>query len=71
MPRGRVSFNIEHCKACELCVNFCPQQTLGLDKSTINSLGYHPVTAVRPETCTGCGICALMCPDLVIKVERE
>ncbi len=71
MAKGRVSFCTERCKACELCVKFCPQGILGLDNSTINVLGYHPVTVLKPETCTGCGMCALMCPDLVITVERE
>lgn len=71
MARGRLSFYVEFCKACELCIQFCPHDTLGLDKNTINASGYHPISAVDPESCTGCGICALMCPDMVIEVVRE
>jgi 2-oxoglutarate ferredoxin oxidoreductase subunit delta len=71
MAKGRVHFGTERCKACELCVYFCPTDVLGLDISNLNILGYHPVAALRPQNCTGCGICALMCPDLVITVERE
>lgn len=71
MAKGRVHFFSEECKACELCVHFCPKDVLGLDMANINTLGYHPVTAVLPDNCTGCGICALMCPDMVIVVERE
>ncbi|MBO8159533.1 4Fe-4S binding protein [Thermosyntropha sp.] len=71
MAKGRVRFYSDRCKACELCIKFCPKGALGLDKKNINALGYHPATVVDPERCTGCGTCALMCPDLVIEVERE
>lgn len=71
MAKGILSFHMDRCKACELCIHFCPKNILGLDKSVINALGYHPVTAINPESCTGCGTCALICPDLVIEVERE
>ncbi|NLT19984.1 MAG: 4Fe-4S binding protein [Syntrophomonadaceae bacterium] len=70
MAKGRVSFNTEHCKACELCVNFCPKNILMLDKTRINVLGYHPISVTEMEKCTGCALCAVMCPDMVIVVER-
>lgn len=71
MARGVLSFRTERCKACGLCVQFCPRGILDFEKDIINILGYHPVTLVTPEACTGCAVCALMCPDLVIKVEKE
>ncbi|QGT99875.1 hypothetical protein SYNTR_1282 [Candidatus Syntrophocurvum alkaliphilum] len=71
MPKGRVRFVAELCKACQLCVRFCPKDVLSLDKHIINVLGYHPVKAINPDDCNGCATCALMCPDLVITVERE
>ena len=71
MAKGRVSFHTDRCKACGICIEFCNKEILGLDNNTINMLGYHPVTVLEPEVCNGCGICALMCPDLVITVERE
>lgn len=71
MAKGRVRFFIERCKACELCVRFCPRDVLGLNEHTINILGYHPVADLNPDECNGCGTCALMCPDMVIEVERE
>lgn len=71
MAKGKVHFDTERCKACELCVYFCPKDVLGIDTGILNELGYHPAGAVVPESCTGCGVCALMCPDLVITVERE
>lgn len=71
MAKGRLSFHVEFCKACELCIEFCPDDVLALDKDYINTSGYHPISAINPEKCNGCGICALMCPDMVIDVERE
>jgi NAD-dependent dihydropyrimidine dehydrogenase PreA subunit len=32
--------------------------------------GYHPVQVYK-EGCTGCAICALVCPDAAITVYRE
>jgi 2-oxoglutarate ferredoxin oxidoreductase subunit delta len=32
---------------------------------------FHPVVVVRPEDCTGCLLCELLCPDLAITVERK
>ncbi|MCR4399770.1 MAG: 4Fe-4S binding protein [Syntrophomonadaceae bacterium] len=71
MPKGRVTLDEGRCKACELCIFYCPRGVLGIDKSRINAQGYHPATAVAPEKCNGCAICGRMCPDLVIEVERE
>jgi 2-oxoglutarate ferredoxin oxidoreductase subunit delta len=41
-----------------------------LSKS-INSRGFHHADVINPERCTGCRICALMCPDVCIQVFRE
>lgn len=71
MARGRLHFAHDRCKACGLCIEFCPRQLLAFDLLSINVLGYHPVALQEPDGCTGCALCALMCPDLVIEVERE
>jgi len=37
-----------------------------------NAKGYRPAMLVDPETrCTGCTLCAMICPDAVITVYRE
>lgn len=67
---AKVIINPNLCKSCELCINACPKRVLALDKTTINSKGYHPAIAVKPEDCIGCCACAIMCPDCAIIVER-
>lgn len=56
------------CKACGICVNFCPTKTLISDK-----FGYPVVDKL--EDCTGCELCVVRCPDLAIeiikKIEKE
>jgi len=47
------------CKACNICISFCPQQVFDPDRDG------KPILA-RPEKCTQCAICWLHCPDFVI-----
>ncbi|NLM96981.1 MAG: 4Fe-4S binding protein [Halanaerobiaceae bacterium] len=61
--------NKERCKACEICICFCPEHLLELS-GEINGKGYHPVMISDQSKCTGCGICALVCPDLVMTVYK-
>ena len=68
MPRGTVNFTIETCKGCELCIDACPQESLGLSKE-IKAHGYHYAVLLK-DNCTGCVNCALVCPDAVITVYR-
>jgi 2-oxoglutarate ferredoxin oxidoreductase subunit delta len=69
MAKGKVIFDIETCKGCELCIKACPQESLELSPK-INAQGYHYVVLVK-DNCTGCVNCALVCPDAVITVYRE
>jgi 2-oxoglutarate ferredoxin oxidoreductase subunit delta len=69
MVRGTVTFNVETCKGCELCIEACPQESLQLSPK-INQQGYHYAVLIK-DNCTGCTNCALVCPDAVITVYRE
>ncbi len=69
MAKGKVIFDIETCKGCELCIEACPQDSLELSPK-LNAQGYHYVVLVK-DNCTGCVNCALVCPDAVITVYRE
>jgi len=53
--------NIEWCKGCGICVEFCPEDALVMDDMEKSQLAY-------PEKCNGCGMCELRCPDLAIEL---
>ncbi len=59
----------KHCKGCDLCVYYCPQETLALSK-TLGAHGY-PVAIVVQDNCTGCQECARVCPDVCIEIYRD
>jgi 2-oxoglutarate ferredoxin oxidoreductase subunit delta len=67
---GRVSFDENKCKGCELCTTVCPVKIVVMDKERINVKGYHPATVKEMDKCIACSSCAKICPDVVIKVER-
>lgn len=67
---AKVTFNVELCKGCGLCVTACPKKIVKLDSEKLNAKGYHPATVTETEKCIGCAFCATMCPDCVITVEK-
>lgn len=69
--KGRVTFEQDRCKGCELCTTVCPVNIVVMDKRSINITGYHPATVIDIDKCIGCTNCATICPDMVITVERE
>ncbi|MEG1285259.1 MAG: 4Fe-4S dicluster domain-containing protein [Romboutsia sp.] len=71
MAKGRVTFNQDYCKGCELCIGVCPVKIIAIDKNKINKKGYNPASVVEIDKCIGCTNCATMCPDEVITVERD
>lgn len=60
----------ERCKACELCLNFCPRGLLRL-ADHLNRQGFKPVAITDQDRCTSCALCARMCPETAIEVYRE
>ena len=67
---AHVEINVEGCKACTLCIEFCPRDCLEMGEE-LNSRGFHPAVMGDPDRCTGCRVCALMCPDVCIEVFRD
>jgi len=67
---GKVTFDENRCKGCELCTTVCPVKIVIMDKDRINIKGYHPATVKEMDKCIACGACARMCPDVVIRVEK-
>ena len=68
MPK--VTIRTEKCKGCGLCVHTCPKNALSMSAS-LNDKGYHPAEFSNPDVCIACAMCAMMCPDVAIKVEKE
>jgi 2-oxoglutarate ferredoxin oxidoreductase subunit delta len=66
---AKVAIDINKCKGCELCVYYCPQETLAMAKA-ISARGY-PYAIVVQDNCTGCQECARVCPDVCIEIWRE
>jgi len=65
---GKVVINREFCKGCELCTTACAKKLLKIGKE-FNKSGYFIVTYVgKNGECTGCALCAEMCPDAAIEV---
>jgi len=52
------------CKACGICVAFCPTGVLAKDE-----VGYPYVKDI--EKCINCGWCEIRCPDFAITVETK
>ena len=52
------------CKACGICVAFCPTGALAKDEA-----GYPYVKDI--EKCINCGWCEIRCPDFAITVEKK
>ena len=65
---NKVTFNTERCKGCGLCIEVCTKKIIELDLASLNSKGYHPAKVTDESKCIAC---AMMCPDCVIKVEKD
>ena len=71
MPlKGTIVVSEIYCKGCELCVDECPPHVLALDMVHLTPKGYHPAHLIS-DGCTGCAVCALVCPEAAITVYRE
>lgn len=68
-PQGRIVVNEVYCKACCLCIETCPQHVIDLTTERLNIKGYHPAR-LYAAGCTGCGLCATVCPEAAITVYR-
>lgn len=68
--KGKVTFDRDRCKGCELCTSVCPKHLVVMDATVLNKKGYHPATIIQMDDCIACASCAKICPDSIITVER-
>ncbi|NTV88985.1 MAG: 4Fe-4S dicluster domain-containing protein [Clostridiales bacterium] len=67
---AKVTFNIEKCKGCKLCITVCPKKIVKINTEKLNQKGYYPAGVTEMDKCIGCAFCATICPDCVIEVEK-
>ena len=65
---SRIVFIEERCKGCLLCASACAKNIIHRS-ARMNRQGYHvAATGENAEACTGCASCAIICPDVAIRV---
>ncbi|MDR1592387.1 MAG: 4Fe-4S binding protein [Prevotellaceae bacterium] len=67
--KGAVVIDSERCKGCELCVEACPSDVLGMSPK-VNTKGYHYSEMVNDDACIGCAACGYVCPDACVTVYK-
>ena len=68
--RGKIVISRELCKECGLCTHFCPQKVI-VQSDRLNAAGYQSAEYKDNGECTGCAVCAIVCPEVAIEVYRE
>jgi len=68
--KGHIGISEELCKGCEICISFCREGVISLS-DRLNASGYLPVVFNDNGQCTGCAICAIVCPEVAIEVYRD
>jgi len=65
---SRIVLIDERCKGCLLCAGVCPKNIIR-QSARLNRKGYRVVEAGKNAgECTACAACAIMCPDVAIRV---
>jgi 2-oxoglutarate ferredoxin oxidoreductase subunit delta len=68
--KHKVVVRSDFCKGCNICIEYCKSNKLK-SSGKLNKMGYIYAEPVEGEKCTGCMVCTLVCPDLVIEVYDE
>lgn len=66
--KGTISVDSQRCKACCYCIEACPKDLIE-QGVVLNKQGLAFVVFVNGNyDCTGCGLCFVVCPEVVIEV---
>ena len=60
----KITVNQDWCKACGICIHYCPKKVLVANEKGI------PV-AKKIDDCIKCMLCEMRCPDCAIGVENK
>ncbi|KAA6225513.1 MULTISPECIES: 4Fe-4S dicluster domain-containing protein [unclassified Campylobacter] len=60
----------KRCKACNICVSYCPAGVLAMRDDVQAVLG-QMIEVVHPDSCIGCAECEVHCPDFAIMVAKR
>lgn len=71
LTMAKTTILVDRCKGCGLCTLACPKKILQLSSDKLNAKGYYPAYVTDMSLCIGCAMCARMCPDVAIIVEKE
>ena len=66
----KVNIDLERCKGCGYCVEFCPRKALSMSQE-INPKGYNPAVVSNEDECLACGYCEAICPEFAITVSTN
>ena len=66
---AKLKIDSELCKGCLVCTTACPKGLLAQGHE-FNSMGYYCVVLQGGEQCNCCTLCAEMCPDVAITLEK-
>ncbi|EAJ1261776.1 2-oxoglutarate:acceptor oxidoreductase, delta subunit [Campylobacter lari] len=58
------------CKACNICVSYCPAGVLAM-RDEISAVLGQMIEVVHPDSCIGCSECESHCPDFAIFVAKR
>jgi 2-oxoglutarate ferredoxin oxidoreductase subunit delta len=64
-----ITVDKEFCKGCSLCIVNCPKGVLEVSKER-GKAGFLVPEATKPEACSKCKNCEVICPDFAIVVEE-
>ncbi|KGI55759.1 4Fe-4S dicluster domain-containing protein [Campylobacter sp. MIT 97-5078] len=62
--------NERRCKACNICVSYCPAGVLAM-RDDIHAVLGQMIEVVYPQACIGCMECEVHCPDFAIMVAKR